>query len=435
MVRCCRTAACLMGGGPSYDSCAAIWRTDGPYPITLLSEVGNPRRIWFRVLAHGLHLFVGLPYMPTSGGAAADAKWSIEIRGLRADISTLAAGAARDGAQAKFMLCGDFSAQPSGLGAGLDPSRTREDGIASLLECMNLALLNPSVGGELPRDVDLPAHGRKVTIRTGDTHHSIKGARAIQLAMSSVDLLASCVVHNSLHCASSGQCLWSNCKNYCKSDHFIVTASANIDAMTPKTGRAGLLFPACWHWASGWREGFSDITPALVALGSLAEAWRGFRPIDFSRNMNTARRMTQCILNTLVWLHCCLGNMVRVGRVETKRQRTMHPTQDPSAKRVRIDSNGEQHRKDNQVLIKTLRKELVPGSVPLSLTQKCFRWLRGPVQEPPSVVRLDGVLTSELGAHRAWCKMLARQCSGPAALPPEVSAKVDRRMDVIRGQA
>jgi hypothetical protein len=109
---------CFAKGGPSYSSCAAVWKSGCNFVV--VPDVGSDRRLWFRY-DPGLCtscLYVCVMYLPAGPDGAQgcdESRWFLEVQGLGSDLKTLFHSV--DALKAmKVVLMGDINVQPPELG-------------------------------------------------------------------------------------------------------------------------------------------------------------------------------------------------------------------------------------------------------------------------------------------------------------------------------
>lgn len=148
-------------GGPSYQSCAAIWRKDSHFQFDALNEVGSNCRLWISTSFHGeIIAFCAVVALPPQGGAEKESLWHEELKGLCRDIALLKLSCTNCRVPPCFLVAGEFNVQPSRLAGAKDLNKPqRDDAIESLLQEHALTLLNPLLAGDSPHPSWLPLHG------------------------------------------------------------------------------------------------------------------------------------------------------------------------------------------------------------------------------------------------------------------------------------
>ena len=173
-------------GGPSYCSCAVVWRNKLSGIVSPRHDIGNDSCIWVEVLgSDSTKLFVGTIALPTMG-AQNDDTWVALLQQLSSDLEKLCIG--DSGILANIIVQGDFNFQPPGLGGQPDPSRKRSAAWEIFLSKWDLVLHNPHLGEETPVSVHLPLRDRDVMLRRGSTRHGPHVGRAIDLTLTSSDV-------------------------------------------------------------------------------------------------------------------------------------------------------------------------------------------------------------------------------------------------------
>ena len=191
------------------------------------------------------------------------------------------------GVQPHFFLLGDFNVQPSSLGGGADSRPKRDTSLQRFLDDFNMVLANPPLHGESRSKIVLPIRDVEVSVRTGDTHHGCGHglSRSIDLCLSSAHSPFSVIVHNILHCKGVCGCSWSNCADFCKSDHFLVEAIAELGMSPASGGRA--IFPREWHDSSRWSSAFGHVIVCLIDLDAVAFELRSWSREAFGHGRAT----------------------------------------------------------------------------------------------------------------------------------------------------
>ena len=414
-------------GGPSYFSCAVIWKQHGPFQFEPISEVGSDCRIWLSISRSGLALgYCAFIAMPTQASTEHDTRWLLEMEGLDSDMLKLASSWDSPNPP-HFFIAGDFNVQPAVLSGQADPKPRRDLALRSFLNKWSVSLLNPSVAGARPRLIRLPVRKTEVSIREGDTHHA-GNPRAIDLVLCSRHTRAEVIVHNSLHCASSG-CSWEVCADFCMSDHFLIEITVSASGDVEDVSSAQPQLPRQWHMPRRWASSLIRIAPAVRELCSLVRSARDCLELE-SRDCRRVSGLAfrRWVLDCFCWVHCFFASVARDGWV--------HPTCSPAvpchtSSRVHMSS----HTDDSARIVGEVQSLLAGGNLPVTVAQKCFKFLRKNKVPTPVCMRKNGVLLSPLETHKEWCNRLTSQCSGPVIPDASVLASMRQSVSSMMGRA
>ena len=238
----------IVVGQPNYNSVAATLRRGYEHHFTKVEGIGSDRRLWLRVAPVVGPSFLWLIfYLPAND----EDLWHHEVEGINQDMANLQAESPR----VLTLWMGDANLQPSAVGKGPDIRISRDKAWMSLVSKWALALLNPPGFGDSPVEVFLPSRHKSVLIRPSDTHHCNGGpgvSRTLDLSYGSPDLLASTLVHNSLHCKLWG-CCWDDCLEFTASDHFLLETSVGVEVSGGVSAVVSL--PRHWNEQALWEHG------------------------------------------------------------------------------------------------------------------------------------------------------------------------------------
>ena len=427
----------LARGGPSYHSCAVLWRVDSPFVFAEITSVGSNCRCWVSVSFQGaLVACVGFVAMPTQGGTDLEQKWHAELEGLRADLHILRSSYRSETRAPKILILGDWNVQPSCLGGGPDPRPLRDTCLSGLNSDFSLILLNPSLAGDHARQVMLPYRQSQVSIRTCDTHYGAGQSRAIDLALCAQDTEAQVFIHNGLHCAQSAACSWAMCAGFGKSDHFLLEARVSLDTLSSETeagdnNNSGCQFPRQWHMTTRWQEAFIHVEPAITALVALVVCLR----VSLDAALDCRKRfpavsIRRWFLDCVCWLQWLLACVARDGWVHPSSSATNNTAPARNAPALAAHSN-------STTEVRSLLRSFLAASadLPVNVVQKCFKLLRKPKVQLPPFMQAAGVPLSRAGTHRAWCDKLRAQCAGPTLPSQEVELRMCRAAASLLGRA
>ena len=297
---------CLARGGPSFQSCAALWKKCKQVQFhgvgwrrLKLSNLGP------RELDGNLAIAMAFVAMPASNLSQ---EWLQEMKGLTHDMEIL-----QSTGYSLFFISGDLNVQPGFLG-GSDPKPETDSAVSVWVNKFSLSILNPTLSGDSPWPVQLPIRQKEVQVNTGDTHHGAGQSRAIDLAFCSSQLNGHCTIHNGRHCAQTASCPWSLCADFCKSDHFLLDSTLLISskdaAVTTSTQSGQEHFPVQWHFVCKMVAGFSCYYTStwscwLANFGFHTRLWKWwFQEMCCCKRMS-AMDFGQFVLDPVVFKFCC----------------------------------------------------------------------------------------------------------------------------------
>ena len=421
----------LARGGPSYRSCAVLWKLNCGFEFAEIPHVGSDCRIWVSVRGGSCVVaFLCFVAMPTQGDRETEQAWQEELQGLHADLRYIKASVGPPATlEPKILLLGDWNVQPMCLGGGPDVRPSRDHGISQLCEAFQLACTNPSLAGDHARPVTLPLRGTRVLIRTGDTHHGPGLSRAIDLIFCSKSAGVETTVHNGIHCCQSSSCSWDFCADFCKSDHFLVEVQATVGELVddPMPKDRCDRFPPQWHMATRWEEAFTHMQPAIEALSELVVSFREASEPSLGgvrRAAGTDSR--RWVLDCLCWLQWLIGCVARDAWV--------HPCK-PAGSGSSVSRISCLRPKCTPNVRDALKGFLQSSNLPYSATQKCFKLLRKPKTTLPQRMQKDGQFLSAAATQREWCRKLEDQCSGPSLPSEDMHAKMRSQVASLLGRA
>ena len=416
-------------GGPSYFSCAVMWENNGGFSFEPVSAVGSDCRIWmsFSQSGHALGFCVFLA-MPTQASAEHETRWHLELEGLDKDLQTITS-LWRARSLPHIFLAGDFNVQPACLSGQADPKPKRDLALRLLLDKWSLSLLNPSVAGERPCQVQLPLRKQTICIRAGDTHHA-GNPRAIDLVICSNHThAAEAIVHNGLHCASTSSCSWGLCADFCLSDHFLVEVSVSCLREVGDSASERPQTPRQWHMKRRWASTLVRLAPAVKELSNLVKFVRDCQePQVGSGKRATGLVFRRWILDCLCWVQSMFASIARDGWV--------HPARSQSEPRAGAQTaSGALHPSGGERIVAEVKGLLAGGNIPTSVALKCFKFFKKHKVPTPVCMRKNGALLSPQESHEEWCLKLRSQCSGPEVHDANMLTKMQHSVSSMMGRA
>ena len=156
----------------------------------------------------------------------------------------------------------------------------------------------------------LPLRHRTVIIKPGSTRHDPKYlGRAIDLSLSSPDMIIDVTVHNGVHCTGPDRqqlCKWQNSCEYARGDHFLQAARVQVSG-APDWRRAQPVFPISWKQEERWRGALPSAHGVLLVLAGILQAARACLVDMRAANLGTQR----WFLDAATWFQVVVGSTVR----------------------------------------------------------------------------------------------------------------------------
>ena len=120
------------------------------------------------------------------------------------------------------------------------------------------------------------------------------------------DVNVSVDVHNSIHCNRDPEnpCVWPDCLEYCKGDHFMITSTVRISSAI-LLGPAMPRFPMQWRDEERWEKGFAH---AKDLLPTLYGALKASTDADLRHSGEATQRW---LADAVAWIMAVLGGLVR----------------------------------------------------------------------------------------------------------------------------
>lgn len=391
---------CFARGGPSYSSCAVIWKSVCNFVPML--DVGSNRRLWLRYDVDGSlePLFVVVLYLPAGpdGARGEDGSgWFLEMEGLSLDV-VAAFGSLSNVSRRRIILMGDINVQPSGVGGNPDRRTRRVSCWDAFLDNCGVKLLNPCLTGTSCHPVWLPVRRKTLHIRPGHTHHGPGSPSTLDVVAASPLVVAGVTIHNKVHCEEAeGGCRLDCCAEYTQGDHFLVEICTDVPV--PRSTACSYRMPRWWLSESSLRQGLAGNCAVLAEFRKILD-----RTIDVTWFGGFSHEAAAWMGDVAAWTAEFIMALIRDGWVLPR----CPPRLQVSSTVVRTwlpDTVSDWER--------DLATQLHKGDAPRAVVDRCYRWLRPVKPTPPACLVIDGKLATAEESHAERCAQVGRQRAWP----------------------